>query len=52
MDFLSTYQQLQILGYVALAMLLGDRLGLDRKITYIPAGLRSHTMVCEHILAF
>jgi MgtC family len=36
---------LQILGYVALAMLLGGVLGLDREIAHKPAGLRTHMMV-------
>jgi putative Mg2+ transporter-C (MgtC) family protein len=38
-------RQFQILGYVALAMLLGGVLGLDREIAHKPAGLRTHMMV-------
>jgi putative Mg2+ transporter-C (MgtC) family protein len=38
-------QQLQILGYVALAMLLGGVLGVDREIAHKPAGLRTHMLV-------
>ena len=46
MEFMSMYQrQLQILGSVALAMLLGAILGLDREIAHKPAGLRTHMMV-------
>lgn len=46
MELLSMYQrQLQILGYVALAMLLGAVLGLDREIAHKPAGLRTHMLV-------
>jgi putative Mg2+ transporter-C (MgtC) family protein len=46
MELMSLYQrQLDILGYVALAMLLGAVLGLDREIAHKPAGLRTHMMV-------
>ncbi len=46
MELLSMYQQqLQILSYVALAMLLGAVLGLDREIAHKPAGLRTHMLV-------
>jgi putative Mg2+ transporter-C (MgtC) family protein len=38
-------RQLQILGEVALAMLLGAVLGLEREIAHKPAGLRTHMMV-------
>jgi putative Mg2+ transporter-C (MgtC) family protein len=38
-------QQLQILSYVALAMLLGAVLGLDREFAHKPAGLRTHMLV-------
>jgi putative Mg2+ transporter-C (MgtC) family protein len=39
------YPQLQILAYVAVAMVLGAVLGLDREIAHKPAGLRTHMMV-------
>jgi len=38
-------QQLQILGYVTLAMLLGAALGFDRELARKPAGLRTHMLV-------
>ena len=38
-------RQFQVSGYVALAMLPGGVLGLDREITHKPAGLRTHMMV-------
>jgi putative Mg2+ transporter-C (MgtC) family protein len=41
----SYYPQLQILAYVALAMVLGAVLGLDREFAHKPAGLRTHMMV-------
>jgi putative Mg2+ transporter-C (MgtC) family protein len=41
----SYYPQLQILGYVALAMLFGAVLGFDREMAHKPAGLRTHMMV-------
>jgi uncharacterized membrane protein YhiD involved in acid resistance len=45
-EHISMYQrQLQILGEVALAMLLGAVLGLEREIAHKPAGLRTHMMV-------
>ncbi|HSF33077.1 MAG TPA: MgtC/SapB family protein [Candidatus Tectomicrobia bacterium] len=39
------YPQLQILAYVALAMVLGAVLGLEREIAHKPAGLRTHMML-------
>jgi putative Mg2+ transporter-C (MgtC) family protein len=46
MELISMYQrQLQILGDVALAMLLGGVLGFERKIAHKPAGLRTHMLV-------
>lgn len=46
MPLLSAYpEQVQIVGYVALAMLLGALLGLDREIAGKPAGLRTHMLV-------
>ena len=45
MDVTSLYQQLHILGYVALAMLLGGVIGVEREIAHKPAGLRTHMMV-------
>jgi putative Mg2+ transporter-C (MgtC) family protein len=46
MPLLNAYpQQLQMLGTVALAMLLGALLGLDREIAHKPAGLRTHMLV-------
>jgi putative Mg2+ transporter-C (MgtC) family protein len=46
MELMSMYQRpLQILGDVALAMLLGAVLGLEREIAHKPAGLRTHMMV-------
>ena len=41
----SSTLQLQILPYVALAMVLGAVLGVDREIAHRPAGLRTHMMV-------
>jgi putative Mg2+ transporter-C (MgtC) family protein len=41
----SSALQLQILAYVALAMVLGAVLGIDREIAHRPAGLRTHMMV-------
>jgi putative Mg2+ transporter-C (MgtC) family protein len=41
----SSTLQLQILAYVALAMVLGAVLGVDREIAHRPAGLRTHMMV-------
>lgn len=37
--------QLQILGYIALAMLLGGFIGYDREMADKPAGLRTHMFV-------
>jgi putative Mg2+ transporter-C (MgtC) family protein len=37
--------QIQILAYVALAMLLGAIIGLDREFADKPAGLRTHMLV-------
>ncbi|MCI0721969.1 MAG: MgtC/SapB family protein, partial [Acidobacteria bacterium] len=37
--------QLQMLAYVALAMLLGGLVGLDREAARKPAGLRTHMLV-------
>jgi putative Mg2+ transporter-C (MgtC) family protein len=46
MSLIGSYDlQLQILGYVALAMVLGAVLGLDREIAHKPAGLRTHMLV-------
>jgi len=45
-ELISMYQrQLQILGDVALAMLLGAVLGFERQIAHEPAGLRTYLMV-------
>ena len=45
-ELISMYQQqLQILGNVALAMLLGAVLGFEREFAHQPAGLRTHMMV-------
>jgi putative Mg2+ transporter-C (MgtC) family protein len=41
----SSSLQLEILAYVALAMVLGAVLGVDREIAHRPAGLRTHMMV-------
>lgn len=38
--------QLQLLGYVALAMLLGALIGLEREVADKPAGFRTHMLVC------
>lgn len=38
-------QQLQILGNVGLAMLLGGLIGLEREVADKPAGLRTHMLV-------
>jgi putative Mg2+ transporter-C (MgtC) family protein len=46
MKFIGVYQiQFQILAYVALAMLLGAAIGLEREIEDKPAGLRTHMLV-------
>lgn len=37
--------QLQILGYVALAMLFGAAIGINREFANKPAGLRTHMLV-------
>ncbi len=37
--------ELQILGYVALAMLLAGIIGLERELANKPAGLRTHMLV-------
>lgn len=37
--------ELQILGYTALAMLLGGIIGLEREMADKPAGLRTHMLV-------
>lgn len=39
--------QLEILGYVALAMLLAAPIGLERELAKKPAGLRTHMLVAE-----
>ena len=41
----SSSLHLEILAYVALAMVLGAVLGVDREIAHRPAGLRTHMMV-------
>jgi putative Mg2+ transporter-C (MgtC) family protein len=43
--FASYPLQLEILAYVALAMLLGAALGVDREIAHKPAGLCTHMLV-------
>jgi putative Mg2+ transporter-C (MgtC) family protein len=46
MKLIGVYQiQFQILAYVALAMLLGAAIGLEREIEDKPAGLRTHMLV-------
>jgi putative Mg2+ transporter-C (MgtC) family protein len=46
MKFIGLYQtQFQILTHVALAMLLGAAIGLEREIEDKPAGLRTHMLV-------
>ena len=46
MEFLNVdWQQLWVLGYVAMAMLLGALIGLDREVAGKPAGLRTHMLV-------
>jgi len=46
MEFIGLYQiQFQILTHVALAMLLGAAIGLEREIEDKPAGLRTHMLV-------
>ncbi len=42
---LAGISQLQILAYVALAMLLGGTIGLEREFADKPAGLRTHMLV-------
>jgi len=45
-DFLvPAYVQLQALGSVTLAMILGALIGVDREIANRPAGLRTHMLV-------
>ncbi len=39
------YDQLQILGYVGVAMFLGALIGLERELEQKPAGLRTHMLV-------
>lgn len=38
--------ELQLLGHVALAMVLGAVVGLEREFSDKPAGLRTHMLVC------
>ncbi|MCI0396071.1 MAG: MgtC/SapB family protein [Chloroflexi bacterium] len=38
-------QQFEILGYLAVAMLLGGVIGLEREVADKPAGLRTHMLV-------
>jgi putative Mg2+ transporter-C (MgtC) family protein len=46
MEFFDAYAlQFQVLGHVALAMLLGGVVGVDREIADKPAGLRTHILV-------
>lgn len=46
MDFLRVHEiELQILAYVALAMVLGAMIGFEREIEDKPAGLRTHMLV-------
>ena len=46
MELISMYrQQWQILGSVALAMLLGAGFGFEREMAHKPAGLRTHMLV-------
>jgi len=46
LNFLTPYLgQLQILGHVALAMVLGAIIGLEREFKEKPAGLRTHILV-------
>lgn len=46
MEFIGLYQiQFQVLTSVALAMLLGAAIGLEREIEDKPAGLRTHMLV-------
>jgi len=50
MPLIGSYDlQLQILAYVALAMLLGAVLGLDREVAHKPAGLRTHMLACQYV---
>ena len=45
-QFITIYHlELQVLGYVGLAMLLGAAIGLEREIEDKPAGLRTHMLV-------
>lgn len=41
----SSFDQLVILGYVALAMILGAIIGFEREMEDKPAGLRTHMLV-------
>jgi putative Mg2+ transporter-C (MgtC) family protein len=43
--FTTHHLELQVLGYVGLAMLLGAAIGLEREIEDKPAGLRTHMLV-------
>jgi putative Mg2+ transporter-C (MgtC) family protein len=46
LDLLQVHEiELQILAYVALAMLLGAAIGFEREIEDKPAGLRTHMLV-------
>ena len=42
---LTLWEQTAILGYVALAMLLGGVIGFERQISDKPAGMRTHMLV-------
>lgn len=44
-DVSDAWQQLETVGPVALAMLLGGLIGLDREFAGKPAGLRTHMLV-------
>ena len=53
MEFISfNTSQIQILAYVAISMLLGGLVGIDRQIARKPAGLKTHMLVAGSATLF
>lgn len=46
MNLLSTNGELMTVAYIALAMLLGALVGVERELADKPAGFRTHMLVC------